>query len=108
MVLYNEISDMFAGFNAQLLGISVDGIWSHRAFTESRKLRFPLLSDFEPKGAVSRKYGVYSEAEGTSERALFVLDEKGIVRWRHVSPANVNPGAEGIIDALERLEERSK
>jgi peroxiredoxin len=87
-----------------LLGISVDGIWSHRAYAESRKLRFPLLSDFEPKGAVARLYGVYREAKGTSERALFVMDEGGIVRWVHISPSDVNPGANGILEALERIQ----
>ena len=80
MVLYNEVLAMFAEYDAQLLGISVDGIWSHKAFTDDRKLRFPLLSDFEPKGEVARLYGVYREASGTSERAIFVLDKEGIVR----------------------------
>ena len=103
MALYNEILDMFAEFDAQLLGISVDGLWSHRAYAESRKLRFPLLSDFEPKGAVARQYGVYRKPEGTSERALFVLDQKGVIRWRYVSPSDVNPGADGILKALEQI-----
>jgi peroxiredoxin len=104
MVLYNEVLEMFAEHDAQLLGISVDGLWCHRAFAENRKLRFPLLSDFEPKGAVARLYGVYREAKGTSERALFVLDEDGIIRWSYVSPSDVNPGANGILDTLERIQ----
>jgi peroxiredoxin len=103
MVLYNEVLDMFAEYDAQLLGISVDGPWSHKAFAESRKLRFPLLSDFEPKGKVSRLYGVYQERDGTSKRALFVLDEQGIVRWLHVSAPDVNPGADGILGALHQM-----
>jgi peroxiredoxin len=103
MALYNEILDMFAEYDAQLLGISVDGLWSHRAYAESLKLRFPLLSDFEPKAAVARLYGVYRESEGTSERALFVLDEKGVIRWRYVSQSDVNPGADGILKALEQI-----
>jgi peroxiredoxin len=104
MALYNEVLEMFAEYDAQLLGISVDGLWCHQAFAENRKLRFPLLSDFEPKGAIAHRYGVYRKTEGTSERALFVLDEEGIVRWRYVSPSNVNPGANGILEALERLQ----
>lgn len=103
MALYNEVLPEFRKHKAQLLGISVDGVWSHQAFSKSRNLRFPLLADFEPKGEVARKYHVYRSGEGISERALFVLDEKGVIRWSYVSPIGVNPGADGIIDALEKL-----
>jgi peroxiredoxin len=103
MSLYNEVLPLFEEHDAQLLGLSVDGKWSHRAFTESRNLRFPLLSDFEPKGEVARLYGVYDDKKGTSQRALFVIDGEGIIRWRYVSPADVNPGANGILEALESL-----
>ena len=103
MGLYNEILSEFAGFNAQLLGISVDGPWCHLAFAEARKLHFPLLADFEPKGAVARSYGVYRAAEGVTERALFVIDSEGIIRWSFVSPVGVNPGADGILAALEAM-----
>jgi len=65
-----------------------------------------VLADFEPKGEVARRYGVYRPDEGTSERALFVLDENGIVRWRYVSPVGVNPGAEGILTALKDLKRK--
>jgi peroxiredoxin len=105
MVLYNEVLPMFEVYNAQLLGISVDGIWSHKAFGESRGLTFPLLADFEPKGEVAQLYGVYDPEEGTSERALFVLDSLGIVRWSFVSPSGVNPGADGILVALKSINE---
>jgi peroxiredoxin len=103
MVLYNEILPEFRRFNASLLGISVDGVWCHLAFAKDRKLRFPLLADFEPKGAVARIYGAYRQHEGVSERALFVIDADGIVRWSYLSPIGVNPGAEGILAALEAL-----
>jgi peroxiredoxin len=103
MALYNEILEEFQSHNAQLLGISVDGIWSHIAYSKTNKFRFPLLSDFEPKGAVARKYGVYREKEGVTERALFVIDAEGIIRWSYVSPVGINPGADGIIEALENL-----
>jgi peroxiredoxin len=103
MALYNEILPEFARFNAELLGILVDGPWCHKAYKENRNLRFPLLSDFEPKGEVARAYGVYRKGEGTSERALFVIDPNGRVAWSYVSPINVNPGADGILKALENL-----
>lgn len=103
MTLYNEILPEFKSFNSTLLGISVDGAWCHLAFSKDRKLRFPLLSDFEPKGAVARMYGVYRKQEGVSERALFVIDKDGIVRWSYVSPIGINPGAEGILKALESI-----
>ena len=95
-------------FNAELLGISVDGVWSHLAFSKDRNLHFPLLSDFEPKGSVARKYGVYRQQDGTTERALFVIDSEGVIRWSYVSPIGINPGAEGILKALESLSEPSK
>jgi len=103
MALYNEVLGEFRKQGAQLLGISVDGVWCHAAFSGDRKLHFPLLADFEPKGAVARQYGVYRDAEGLTERALFVIDGDGIVRWSFVSPIGVNPGADGIFDALEAL-----
>jgi peroxiredoxin len=88
---------------ATLLGISVDGVWCHSAFAETRHLHFPLLADFEPKGAVARQYGVYREADGITDRALFVIDGDGVIRWSYVSPFGVNPGADGILAALESL-----
>jgi len=103
MSLYNEILAEFRRHGAQLLGISVDGVWCHRAFADARKLHFPLLADFEPKGNVASAFGVYRTTEGISERALFVLDGEGIVRWSYVSPIGVNPGADGILEALEKL-----
>jgi peroxiredoxin len=103
VAIYNEMSREFGDYNAQLLGISVDGAWCHRAFAEARTLKFPLLADFEPKGDVSRRYGAYREKDGFSERALFVIDAEGIVRWSYLSPIGVNPGADGIFEALESL-----
>lgn len=103
MSLYNELRSEFGRFHAQVLGISVDGAWCHAAFAKDRKLHFPLLADFEPKGAVAQAYGVYQLPEGVSQRALFVIDGDGIVRWTHVSPMGINPGADGILDALEQL-----
>lgn len=103
MALYNEVLPLFEEYGAQLLGISVDGKWTHRAFAEARNLRFPLLSDFEPKGGVARVYGVYNASKGTAQRALFVIDPDGVIHWSYVSPPDVNPGAHGILEALETL-----
>jgi peroxiredoxin len=104
LAIYNEIMPLFTRYNAQLLGISVDSLWCHDAWKRERKLKFPLLADFEPKGEVSRKYGVYRAPDGTSERALYVIDGTGIIRWGFVSPIDVNPGAEGILDTLEAMQ----
>ena len=104
LALYNEILPMFQDLNAELLGISVDSAFCHAAFRENRGLDMTLLADFEPKGEVSRKYGAYREHDGFSERALFVIDKDGIVRWSYVSPVNVNPGADGILKALREIE----
>ena len=108
MVLYNEILPEFRRHEAALLGISVDGAWCHLAFARDRKLGFPLLADFEPKGDVARTYGVYRKGDGVTERALFVIDGGGIIRWSYVSPIGVNPGAEGILKALESLSARAR
>jgi peroxiredoxin len=103
IALYNEMREEFATYGAQVLGISVDGVWCHKAYVEARRIHFPLLSDFEPKGEVSRRYGAYDERNGISKRALFVLDGNGMIRWSYLSPADVNPGADGIFRALDDL-----
>ena len=103
LALFNELLPEFQRHDAELVGISVDGVWCHRAYAEARHLRFPLLADFEPKGAVSRAYSAYRQRDGFSERALFVLDRDGVIRWSYLSPVNVNPGADGILAALEAL-----
>jgi peroxiredoxin len=105
LTLYNELHADFHKLGAEVVGISVDGVWCHLAFHEARKLHFPLLADFEPKGTVARQYGVYRAADGTSERALFVVDAQGIIHWSYVSPLGVNPGADGILTALEELQQ---
>jgi peroxiredoxin len=106
VALYNELLPEFRKLGAELVGISVDGAWCHLAFSKDRKLRYPLLSDFEPKGAVARAYAAYREGEGVSERACFVIDGEGVVRWSYVSPIGVNPGADGFFEALENLKEK--
>jgi peroxiredoxin len=103
MALYNEMLKYFHKYNAEVIGISVDSKWCHMAFEQDRHLHFPLLSDFEPKGAVAKLYGAYNETEGTSKRALFVIDEAGTIQWSYLSPDGINPGADGILDALEEM-----
>jgi peroxiredoxin len=108
MQLYNEVRPEFQKYSAEVLGISVDGAWCHRAYAKHNNIHFPLLADFEPKGAVARKYGAYREQDGVCERALFVLDKNGFVFWNYLSPIAVNPGADGILDALEQLSNQEK
>jgi peroxiredoxin len=103
MALYNQVLPEIRRLGAELIGISVDGVWCHTAFGSARHLHFPLLADFEPKGAVARSYGAYRNGEGVSERALFVIDGEGTIRWSYLSPIGVNPGADGILEALEGL-----
>ena len=104
--LYNHTLKFFHKHNAELVGISVDSKWCHLAFSQDRKFHFPLLADFEPKGAVSKLYDVYDEQEGESKRALYIIDEEGIIRWNYLSPMGMNPGADGILDALEEMDKK--
>lgn len=103
LTLYNELLSLFEGFDAQLLGISVDSLESHVVFSADRKLDFPLLADSDPLGEVARRYGVFDEESQTCERALFVIDHMGRIAWSYLSPREVNPGADGILKALENL-----
>jgi peroxiredoxin len=108
MSLYNEMLEYFENDNAMLLGISVDSIWSHQAFSADRHLDFHLLADFEPKGFVAKQFRAYNEDGGYCERALFVIDETGVIAWSFLSPENINPGVDGILDALEAIRESKK
>ena len=103
MALYNEIHSEFERLGAKIAGVSVDSAWCHVAFAKNRNLQFPLLADFHPKGEVAKRFGVYDESIGTSERALFVIDGEGVITWSYVSPIGVNPGADGILAALEAM-----
>jgi len=103
MTLYNHVLSEFRKKDAELVGISVDGAWCHQAFARERNLHFPLLSDSHPKGEVSRAYGAYRDDVGESARALFVIDEHGTIAWSHLSPVAVNPGADGVLDALDQM-----
>jgi peroxiredoxin len=101
--LYQAILHEFDSYDAALAAVSVDSVLCHRAFAEARGLTFPLLSDFEPKGAVSRMYDAYRGGDGFSERALFVLDPQGRIEWREVVPPEENPGADDILRVLDDM-----
>jgi peroxiredoxin len=103
LTLYQEYAGEFARYGASLIGISVDQTWSHAAFAADARLGFPLLADFQPRGAVARMYGVYRPREGVSARALFVLDRRGIIRFGQVYPDQLDPGVDGILTTLEFL-----
>lgn len=103
MALYNQVLPEFRSRGAEIFGLSVDGAWCHQAFAQARNLHFPLLADFEPKGEVARSYGAYRPAEGVCDRALFVIDERQTITWSYCSPIAVNPGADGILDALDAM-----
>lgn len=100
--IYQEVLGEIRAAGAELVGISTDGSWAHNAFRKQLGLEMPLLSDFHPKGAVSRAYGAYLEDWGTPNRSLVLVDEGGIVRWVHAEPTPLTiPGANLIFDALE-------
>lgn len=102
--LYQQEFDEFTSRGAALVGISVDSIYSHGAWAAVRGLTFPLLSDFSPHGAVARRYGVWREEDGFSERAVYIVDPDGIIRWVHVSPELHHlPDIYELLDALDRV-----
>ncbi len=103
LVLYQEYAPVFRVLRADTVGISTDGIWSHEAFAREAGLRFPLLVDSQPKGLVARAYGVYLEQEDLSSRALFIIDEEGLIRWSQSYPILVNPGVNDLLRALQKM-----
>lgn len=106
LVLFNELLPEFRNHEAAVIGISVDGVWCHIAYAKDRHLHFPLLADFEPKGSVAKSYASYNYKAGVSERSLFVIDRAGIISWSYRSPMGVNPGADGVLRALELMEQK--
>jgi peroxiredoxin len=100
--IYQEVKGEIEERGAKLLGISVDSMWSHKAFQERLGVEIPLLADFHPKGEVAERYGAYLDGYGTANRSLVLIDEEGIVRWVHESPSPLEiPGANLIFDALD-------
>ena len=104
--IFNTSSKLFEKNNAIVVGISVDSRWSHMAFAKDRSLHFPLLADYEPKGEVSKLYEAYDDVKGHSKRAIYLIDEDGIIQWSYLSPEGINPGVDGVLDALDKLTDK--
>jgi peroxiredoxin len=100
--VYQEVLPQIEERGATLVGISVDGAFCHKAFQQHLGVSIPLLSDFHPKGAVAKSYGVYVEHHGVAGRALVMVDPEGTVSWSYQSPPLEIPGANLIFDALEQ------
>ena len=99
--VYQEVLEDLEREGVRLVGISVDSAFSHKAFRQHLRLDMPLLADFHPKGEVARRFGVYLDDRGHSQRALVMIDPDGIVAWSHVSPSPLEiPGPNLIFDAL--------
>jgi peroxiredoxin len=99
--LYQEVKPEIAAKGVELVGISVDSFFAHKAFQEKLGFDTTLLSDFEPKGEVARAYGSYLDGLGFANRTLVLLDEEGTVAWTYESPnPGEFPGANVIFDAL--------
>ena len=94
----------FAAANAQVLGINVDHVASHKAFAdEMGGLGYPLLADFNPHGAVTRRYGLWNPDRGVGRRAVFIIDRAGVIRWAKVYQGAL-PDDEELLAALADLE----
>ncbi len=103
--LYEEDIEEFERANVHLIAISVDSIYSHGAWAAVRGLTFPLLADFHPKGEVARQYGVMRDSDGFAERALYIIDADGKIRYAHVSPQLDHiPDIYELLDQLEKLQ----
>jgi peroxiredoxin len=103
--IYQEVKPQIADKGVELVGISVDHGFAHKAFQEKLGIDTPLLADFEPKGEVARAYGAYIEQVGHANRSLVLIDEGGTVEWVHESPTPLEiPGANLIFDALASAE----
>ncbi len=103
--IYQEVKPQIAEKGVEMVGISVDHGFAHKAFQESLGIDTPLLADFEPKGEVARAYGAYIEATGHANRSLVLIDEEGTVEWAHESSTPLEiPGANLIFDALASVE----
>jgi peroxiredoxin len=106
--LYQQEIDEFERRRARVVGISVDSLYSHGAWAAVRGIEFPLLADFHPKGDAARRYHVYREEDGFSERALYVVDGDGIIRYSHVSPfLHHVPDIYELFAALDALPSRT-
>ena len=93
----------FEGLNAQVLGVSVDSAWAHKAFARHLEVSYPLLADFHPRGQVAAKFGLYLDDKGITQRATVVIDKQGVVRYVHVNEILEQRDNKQIDKALEQL-----
>ncbi len=91
----------FDKLDAQVLGLSVDSVWSHKAYAEKMGIHYPLLADFQPRGAVAQKYGVFLEDKGITGRAISIIDREGKLAWHKNYEIPVVPGVDEVAKALE-------
>lgn len=104
MRAFEEAMPRFARLNAQVLGISVDSVPTKEVWAKSLEIKsFPLLSDFWPHGKVAKSYGVLNEEKGFAERAVFVVDKKGLICFSKVYPVREVPGVGEILDVVRKL-----
>lgn len=103
MAVFQEAQEEFERLGAMVVGISVDSHYVQQEFAKKTGVQFPLLADFHPKGAVAQQYGVMRD-DGIAERALFIVDSEGVVRYSYVSELRVNPGADRLLEKLEELQ----
>jgi peroxiredoxin len=102
--VYQEVLPQIREQGAELIGITVDSTWAHKAFQDKLGIEIPLLADYHPKGEVSRAFGAYIEERGHPNRSLVLIDDEGVVRWVHESPTPLEvPGANLIFDALAEV-----
>jgi peroxiredoxin len=101
---YQELLPELERRGAAVVGISTDATWSHESFARELGITFPLLADDSPPGAVARLYGVHEPETGRSRRALFVIDGGRVVSWSGVFPDALDPGVDGVLSALERID----
>ena len=96
------VNDMkrFEQLDAEILGISVDSAWSHKAYAEKMHIEYPLLADFQPRGAMAAKYGIYLEDKGITGRAIFIIDRDGKLAWQKNYDIPVVPDVQEVAAAL--------
>lgn len=101
------VNDMkqFERLNAQVLGLSVDSVWSHKAFAEKMGIRYPLLADFHPRGAVAEKFGVYLADKGITGRAIAIVDKSGKLAWLKNYDIPTVPDIQEVAAALAKAQQ---
>ncbi len=100
---FHDDFSRFEDLNAEVLGISVDSAWAHKAFAEKLGIQYPLLADFHPKGDVAKKFGLYLEDKGITNRATVIIDKEGIVRYVQVYDIPQQRENQELVDVLNKL-----